>query len=80
MRRRVDVKAALIRDVHVDVQQITFTLADGREVSAPTSWSQRLTEATQVERTAWRIGGFGTFVEWQPIDEHISLWTLLGVS
>jgi hypothetical protein len=74
------VKTALIGDVHVDDQQITFVLTDGREVSAPTSWSQRLTEAAAKDRAAWRVGGFGTYVEWPAIDEHIGLWTLLGVS
>ena len=73
-------KAALIRDVRVDDQQLTFILADGREVSAPVSWSQRLTDATEKQRGTWRIGGFGTYVEWPSIDEHIGLWTLLGVS
>ena len=73
-------KAALIRDVRVDDQQVTFILTDGREVSAPTSWSKRLTDATATQRDAWRVGGFGTYVEWPGIDEHIGLWTLLGVS
>jgi hypothetical protein len=73
-------KAALIRDVRVDDQQITFMLTDGRELSAPTSWSPRLASATPNERASWRLGGFGTNVEWPAIDEHIGLWTLLGVS
>ena len=73
-------KTALIGDVHVDDQQITFVLTDGREVSAPTSWSQRLTDASSKDRAGWRVGGFGTYVEWPAIDEHIGLWTLLGVS
>ena len=80
MRRRTDVKAALIRDVRVDDQQITFLLTDGREVSAPTSWSPRLANANPKERATWRLGGFGTHVEWPAVDEHIGLWTLLGVS
>jgi len=74
------VKAALIRNVRVDDQQLTFILTDGREVTAPTSWSQRLTDATPAQRDTWRLGGFGTYVEWPSIDEHIGLWTLLGVS
>ena len=73
-------KTALIKDVHVDDAQITFILTDGREVSAPTSWSQCLTNATADQRAISRIGGFGTYVEWPAIDEHIGLWTLLGVS
>jgi hypothetical protein len=74
------VKAALISDVRVDDEQLTFILTDGREVPAPTSWSKRLTEATAQQRGTWRLGGFGTYVEWPSIDEHIGLWTLLGVS
>ena len=73
-------KTALIKDVRVDDHQITFVLTDGREVSAPTSWSTRLVQATEKQRAAARIGGFGTYVEWPSIDEHIGLWTLLGVS
>jgi hypothetical protein len=74
------VKTALIKDVRVDDEQITFILTDGREVSAPTSWSTRLVQATGEQRATSRIGGFGTYVEWPAIDEHIGLWTLLGVS
>ena len=80
MRRRVDLNTALIRDVRVDGQHITFFLTDGREVSAPTSWSERLARAGQSDRAAWRLGGFGTYAEWPALDEHIGLWTLLGVS
>ena len=57
----------------------TFVLADGREVSAPTSWSVRLLRATPAQRAIWNVGGAGTHVEWPAIDEHIGVWTLLGV-
>jgi hypothetical protein len=80
LRRRNDVNAALVRDVRVDDYQITFILTDDREVSAPTSWSRLLTDATERQRANWRLGGFGTYVEWPSIDEHDGLWTLLGVS
>jgi hypothetical protein len=55
-------------------------LTDGREVCAPTSSSQRLTDATVKQRGTWRLGGFGTCVEWPSIAEYIGLWTLLVVS
>lgn len=84
MERRVQqgevtMNPAIIKDVRVDDQHITFVLTDGREVSAPTSWSERLTRATAAQRRTWEIGGFGTYVEWPAIDEHIGVWTLLGV-
>ena len=68
-------KPAIITDVQVDDERITFALSDGRVVSAPTSWSNRLTSATAEERAAYRVGGSGTHVEWPGIDEHIGLWT-----
>lgn len=80
LRRRNDVKTALVKDVRVDDHQITFILTDDREVSAPTSWSRLLADATERQRANWRLGGFGTYVEWPSIDEHVGLWTLLGVS
>ena len=73
-------KPTAIAAAHVDDERITFTLTDGRQVAAPTSWSRRLSKATAEERANYRIGGAGTHVEWPSIDEHIGLWTLLGVS
>lgn len=73
------ISPAIIRNVRVDDDLITFVLADGRELSAPTSWSVRLSRATPVERASWKIGGAGTHVEWPLIDEHVGVWTLLGV-
>ncbi len=54
-------------------------LTDGRELSAPTAWSHRLAAASPTERAASRIVHAGTIVEWPEIDEHIGVWTLLGV-
>ncbi len=70
---------ALIKHVRVDDERITFVLTDGREVSAPISWSERLTRATAEQRRNWEIGKSPTHVEWPAIDEHIGVWTLLGV-
>lgn len=73
------ISPAIITDVHVDDDLITFVLADGREVSAPTSWSVRLSRAAPAERAIWQVGGAGTHVEWPALDEHIGVWALLGV-
>ncbi len=70
---------AVITDVRVDDHAITFVLADGRELSAPTLWSERLTAASPADRSHWLVRGAGTWVEWPSIDEHIGVWTLLGV-
>lgn len=70
---------AIIRDVLLDDERLTFVLTDGRAVSCPISWSSRLVRATGAQRAAWQIGSSGTHVEWPSIDEHIGVWTLLGV-
>jgi len=70
---------AVITSVSVDDDLITFRLADGRLVSAPTAWSPRLVGASEAERQDYLVDGAGVVVEWPSIDEHIGLWTLLGV-
>lgn len=69
----------VISDVRLDDDHITFALSDGRSVSAPTSWSPRLLAASTADREDYRIDDAGVIVEWPSIDEHIGLWTLLGV-
>ncbi len=76
---RVMIQPAIVRDVRVDNTLITFVLTDGREVSAPTSWSYRLSDASQSERDHFEIEPDGLVVEWPDIDEHVGVWTLLGV-
>jgi hypothetical protein len=73
-------RPAIVHDVRVDDELITFVLEDGRVVSAPTRWSARLTAATRAERATFEIESEGLIVAWPTIDEHIGVWTLLGVS
>jgi Protein of unknown function (DUF3532). len=73
-------KPAIIESARVDDELITFCLSDGRVLSAPTAWSSRLLGATSEERAKYEISASGTIVEWPVIDEHIGLWTMLGVS
>lgn len=72
-------RPAVVDHARVDDAHITFVLADGRELSAPTSLSRRLAEATAAQRSGCRIIHGGTVVEWPEIDEHIGVWTFLGV-
>lgn len=69
----------VIASARVDDEHITFVLSDGRVVAAPTAWSPRLLEATAEQRADHRVDDAGIIVEWPSIDEHIGLWTLLGV-
>ena len=73
-------KPAIIESAEVDDDHITFRLSDGRIVSAPTAWSTRLRSASAEERGRYLISASGIVVEWPAIDEHIGLWTILGIS
>lgn len=76
---RVKIQPALISRVEVDADRLTMHLTDGRELSAPTSISERLAAATREQREHWTIEGMGTSVHWPDVDEDVGVWTLLGV-
>lgn len=64
-------------DVEVTDVALRFTLADGRELSAPLEWFPRLRDASQPERRNWRLIGGGEGVHWPDVDEDIAVATLL---
>ncbi len=49
------------------------SLSDGREISVPIAWFPRLLQATQEERSQWRLIGGGIGIHWESIDEDISV-------
>ncbi len=73
------IEPAVVQGVRVSDELITFALADGRELSAPTGWSERLKNASASDRNGFVIESDGMVVAWPAIDEHIGVWTLLGV-
>lgn len=73
-------KSPVVISARVSDHLITFVLADGREISAPISWSDRLFSATSIQRSHYEISPDGLIVEWPDVDEHIAVWSLLGVS
>jgi hypothetical protein len=64
-------------DVKVTPDQLLVVLADGRELSAPLAWFPRLAEATEAQRTNWRLIGRGQGIHWPDVDEDISVTSLL---
>ncbi len=73
------VQQPVVNSVRVNDGLITFVLLDGRELSIPTAWSRRLTSATQTQRNHYKILPDGFVVTWPDVDEHIGVWTFLGV-
>ena len=80
MSRVHSIGISTITDVRVDDARITVRMTDDRELAIPTSWSPRLSGAQQDARDHWVIEAEGTEVEWPDVDEHLGLWTMLGVS
>jgi hypothetical protein len=57
--------------------ELTVILKDGRRIDAPLWWLPRLLEATPAQRAGWRIMPFGDAIEWEELDEHVSVKGLL---
>jgi len=66
-------------DVSVTAHALHVVLADGRELSAPLVWFQRLEQATEPQRRNWRLIGGGIGFHWPDIDEDISIESLLSI-
>ncbi len=52
-------------------------LSDGREIAVPIDWFPKLRDATETERSHWRLIGKGKGVHWPDLDEDISVSGLL---
>ena len=63
--------------VVVDENAVTYSLADGRTVSAPLKWYPRLQYATPRERNDWRVILGGRAVSWRPLRLAIAAKALL---
>lgn len=64
-------------DVSFTKNALHLVLADGREVSAPLEWFPKLRDATEKNRSNWRLIGNGVGVHWPEIDEDIAVGTIM---
>ena len=67
-------------DVSCSADSIHVVLADGREISVPLEWFPRLRDATDEQRREYRLVGGGIGIHWEPIDEDISVESLLALA
>lgn len=58
---------------------LQVVLADGREIAVPLVWFPRLLNATPEQRKEWRLIGGGIGIHWEPVDEDISVESLLAI-
>ena len=66
-------------DVKFDEDSLRVQLADGREISAPLAYFPRLLDATPEQRNKWQIIGGGYGINWEELDEDISVRGLLRI-
>jgi hypothetical protein len=65
-------------DVEVTTETLEVALTDGRRVSAPLEWFPRLRDASEKQRSNWRLIGPGIGIHWDEIDEDICLRAISG--
>ena len=65
--------------VTFDEDSVRVQLADGREIAAPLAYFPRLLDATPEQRSKWQIIGGGYGINWEELDEDISVRGLLRI-
>jgi len=69
---------ALAKTVKFVDEMMQVHLTDGRIISVPVIWFPLLHEASAEQREKYEIGGGGTSLHWEEIDEDISVAGLLA--
>ena len=73
----IDEATLQIRSAFVTDTELIILLKDGRRVAMPLWWSPALFNATIEERNNWAIMPFGDALEWDDIEEYISVKGIL---
>ncbi len=74
----VEIKVPDAENVRVTEDTLSVDLSDGRSISVPLEWFPRLVHATSAERNNWRLIGRGHGINWEDIDEDVSVEGLLA--
>lgn len=75
VKRTADAFAA---EVWFADSKLFIRLTDGREIGVPIDWFPKLRDATDEERSKWRLIGKGQGIHWESLDEDLSVNGLLG--
>ena len=68
---------ALATGVRFEAENLRIQLSDVREISLPLERFSSLRDATDEQRTKWRLIGKGVGIHWEDLDEDISVEGLL---
>jgi hypothetical protein len=74
----VETQSSLAQRIEVTRDALVVDLTDGRTLSVPLEWYPRLSHATPVERSKWRLIGRGEGIHWPDLDEDIRVEALLA--
>jgi len=77
MNTLVDMQIPLAVDVRIEDEMFYVQLEDGRQIGVPYDWYWRLAGATQAQRQNWRFISEGVGIQWEDIDEDISIAGIL---
>ena len=69
---------ALAKGVKFKDEMMEVSLTDGRIIGVPVIWFPLLHKASSEQREHYEIGGGGTSLHWEEIDEDISVAGLLA--
>ncbi|MBV9215946.1 MAG: DUF2442 domain-containing protein [Acidobacteria bacterium] len=65
--------SAVATSITFDEDLMHVSLADGRVISVPIIWYDRLANATAEQRSRYEISRSGTGIHWPDIDEDLSV-------
>jgi hypothetical protein len=65
-------------DIWFTEDMMHVRLEDGREIGVPIEWFPKLRDATDSQRSNWRLIGHGVGIHWEEIDEDVSVRKLIS--
>lgn len=65
-------------DVKFSEFKMVVTLEDGREMSIPIEWFERLRNASKEQLNNWRLIGKGEGIHWEDLDEDLLVANLFN--
>lgn len=73
----VDINEARATGLRIEADKFYVQLEDGREIGVPYDWYWRLNQATDEQRKDWRFISDGYGIQWESVDEDISIAGIL---
>ncbi len=68
------------KEVHFDDEYLHVKLEDGRIISTPMEWYEPLKEASISELKNYKFICLSTGIEWESIDYHLSIESMLALT